>query len=239
MLTGDLAAALEAYRGVAALAAPGDLAGLAIATANLALTLAYAGDEGAAGVAAEEAVAAALASANPTAIAMARFAEGEALADADPARAAAALEEARRRARDVGNRFVAGTALTAMVALRARHGPPEEALALFRDAIEHWRASRNRPLLVITLRNLVVLLARTGRDEAAAGLAATLEVAASSRSYGAEAARLATALAAVRRRLGEAAYEGARAAGAARALEVAADEAVGLLSAPGRKEGGR
>ena len=238
MLTGDLAAALEAYRGVAALAAPGDLAGLAIATANLALTLAYAGDEGAAGVAAEEAVAAALASANPTAIAMARFAEGEALADADPARAAAALEEARRRARDVGNRFVAGTALTAMVALRARHGPPEEALALFRDAIEHWRASRNRPLLVITLRNLVVLLARTGRDEAAAGLAATLEVAASSRSYGAEAARLATALAAVRRRLGEAAYEGARAAGAARALEEAADEAVGLLSAPGR-EGGR
>jgi tetratricopeptide (TPR) repeat protein len=199
MLTGDLAAALQAYRGVAALAAPGDLAGLAIATANLALTLAYAGDEGAAG-AAEEAVTAALASANPTAIAMARFAEGEALADADPARAAAALEEARRRARDVGNRFVAGTALTALVALRARHGPPEEALALFRDAIDHWRASRNRPLLVITLRNLVVLLARTGRDEAA--------------------------------------YEGAWAAGTARALEEAADEAVGLLSVPGRKEGG-
>ena len=237
MLTGDLAAALQAYRGVAALAAPGDLAGLAIATANLALTLAYAGDEGAAG-AAEEAVTAALASANPTAIAMARFAEGEALADADPARAAAALEEARRRARDVGNRFVAGTALTALVALRARHGPPEEALALFRDAIDHWRASRNRPLLVITLRNLVVLLARTGRDEAAAGLAASLEVAASSRSYGAEAARMATALAAVRRRLGEAAYEGAWAAGTARALEEAADEAVGLLSVPGRKEGG-
>ena len=229
--------ALQAYRGVAALAAPGDLAGLAIATANLALTLAYAGDEGAAG-AAEEAVTAALASANPTAIAMARFAEGEALADADPARAAAALEEARRRARDVGNRFVAGTALTALVALRARHGPPEAALALFRDAIDHWRASRNRPLLVITLRNLVVLLARTGRDKAAAGLAATLEVAASSRSYGAEAARMATALAAVRRRLGEAAYEGAWAAGTARALEEAADEAVGLLSVPGRKEGG-
>ena len=74
--------------------------------------------------------------------------------------------------------------------------------------------------------------------EAAAGLAASLEVAASSRSYGAEAARMATALAAVRRRLGEAAYEGAWAAGTARALEEAADEAVGLLSVPGRKEGG-
>jgi predicted ATPase/DNA-binding SARP family transcriptional activator len=174
MLTGDLAAALEAYRGVAALVAPGDPAGLAIATANQALTLAYAGDDQTARAAAEEAVEVARVAANPTAMAMARFAEGEAFADTDPARASAALDEARRRAREVGNRFVAGTALTAMVALRGRHGPPEEALVLFRDAVDHWRASRNRALLVTTLRNLVVLLARTGRDEAAAGLAATL-----------------------------------------------------------------
>jgi hypothetical protein len=175
MLTGDLAASLEAYRGVAALAAPGDPAGLAVATANLALTLAYAGDDRAARPAAEEAVAAAIASANPTAMAMARFAEGEAFADADPARASASLDEARRRAREVGNRFVAGTALTAKVALRGRHGPPEPALALFRDAIDHWRASRNRALLVTTLRNLVILLARSGRDEDAAALAAALQ----------------------------------------------------------------
>jgi predicted ATPase/DNA-binding SARP family transcriptional activator len=230
MLTGDLAAALEAYRGVAALAAPGDPAGLAIAIANQALTLAYAGDDRAQATA-EEAVAAAHAAANPTAIAMARFAEGEAFADADPARAAAALDRALRRAREVGNRFVAGTALTALVALRARHGLPEEALALFRDAIDHWLASRNRSLLVTTLRNLVVLLARTGRDEAAAALAATLEVAAMSRSYGAEAARTATALAAVRRRLGDAAYDGAWAAGTTRTLEEAAADAVRLLDA--------
>ena len=174
-------------------------------------------------------MAAALASANPTALAMARFAEGEALADVDPARAGAALEEALRRAREVGNRFVAGTALTAMVALRARHGPPEEALALFRDAIDHWRTSRNRALLVTTLRNLVVLLARTGRDEAAAALAATLHEAAPSRSYGLEASRITTALAAVRRRLGDAAYDGAWTAGATRTLEEAADDALQLL----------
>jgi predicted ATPase/DNA-binding SARP family transcriptional activator len=228
MLTGDLAGALEAYRGVAATASPGDPAGLAIATANQALTLAYAGADQAA-AAAEEAVTAALAAANPTALAMARFAEGEALTDIDPARASAALEEGLWRAREVGNRFVAGTAMTAMVALRARHGPPEEALALFRDAIDHWRASRNRALLVTTLRNLVVLLARTGRDEAAAGLAATLQETAPSRSYGAEATRIATALAAVRRRLGDAAYDGAWTAGAARTLEEAADDAIRLL----------
>ena len=160
---------------------------------------------------------------------MARFAEGEALADLDPARASAALEEAVRRAREVGNRFVAGTAFTAMVALRARHGPPEEALGLFRDAIDHWRTSRNRALLVTTLRNLVVLLARTGRDEAAASLAASLQEAAPSRSYGVEATRISTALSAVRHRLGDAAWDGAWTAGAARTLEEAADDAMRLL----------
>ena len=228
MLAGDLAAALAAYRGVAALAAPADPAGLAVATANLALTLAYAGDDQARATAVE-AVAAALACANPTAMAMARFAEGEAFADADPERAAAALDEAVRRAREVGNRFVAGAALTALVALRGRHGPPEEALALFLDAIDHWRASRNRPLLVTTLRNLVVLLARTGRDEPAAALAATVREVAPSPSYGVEATRIATALTAVRRRLGDAAYQRAQAAGAARTLEEAADDVVRLL----------
>ncbi|HEV2872303.1 MAG TPA: hypothetical protein VG409_12885 [Actinomycetota bacterium] len=234
LLTGDLAAALEAYHGVAALAAPGDLAGLAIAKANQALTLSYARDDQAACATARQAVVAALASANPTAIAMARFAEGEALADLDPTGAAAALEEARRRAQDVGNRFVAGTALTATVALRSRHGPPDRALALFRDAVKHWRSTGNRALLVVTLRNRVVLLARTGRDQAAATLAATLQRQAPGKSYGTEAERIATALAAVRQRLGGAAYAQAWAAGPARTLEEAADDAVGLLdSGPG------
>ena len=172
---------------------------------------------------------AALASANPTAIAMARFAEGEALADLDPTGAAAALEEARRRAQDVGNRFIAGTALTATVALRSCYGSPDPALALFRDAVTHWQSIGNRALLVITLRNLVVLLARTGRDEAAATLAATLQRRAPGKSYGTEAERIATALAAVRRRLGDAAYARAWAAGTAGTLEEAADDAVRLL----------
>jgi predicted ATPase/DNA-binding SARP family transcriptional activator len=227
LLSGDLAAAREAYRGVAALAAPGDLAGLAIATANQALVLSYAGDDQAACAAAGEAVAAALASANPTAIAMARFAEGEALADLDPVAAASVLEQARRGAQEVGNRFVAGTALTATVALRSRHGPPDP--ALFRDAVEHWRNSHNRSLIVTTLRNLVLLFARTGRDEAAAALAATLQLQAAGKTYGIEAERIATALAAVHQRLGEAAYAHAWSAGAARTLEEAADAAVRLL----------
>jgi hypothetical protein len=116
--------------------------------------------------AAQRATVGVLASANPTAIAMARFADGEALADLDPTGAAAALEEARQRAQDVGNRYVAGTALTATVALRSRHDPPDPALALFRDAVKHWQSTGNRALIVTTLRNLVIVLARTGRDQA-------------------------------------------------------------------------
>lgn len=230
LLSGELATAFEAYRGVAQLAAPGDLAGLAIATANQALVLSYAGDDQAACATASQAVTSARASANPTAIAMAQFAEGEALADLDPTAALAALEEAHQGAQGVGNRYIAGTALTATVALRSRHGPPEPALALFRDAIQHWRSSRNRGLIVTTLRNLVILLARTGRDQAAASLAATLEQRAASKSYGREAARITTALAAVRQRLGDAAFAQAWTAGSTRTLDEAAQDAVHVLN---------
>jgi len=50
-----------------------------------------------------------------------------------------------------------------------------------------------------------------------------------SRSYGAEATRITTALAAVRRRVGDGAYDGAWTAGTARTLEEAADDAMRLL----------
>jgi predicted metal-dependent hydrolase len=56
-----------------------------------------------------------------------------------------------------------------------------------------------------------------------------LEAAAPSRSYGVEAAQITAALAAVRRRLGDAAYDRAWTAGAARTLEEAADDAMRLL----------
>jgi hypothetical protein len=110
------------------------------------------------------------------------------------------------RAKDIANPFVAGVALNAAVALRGRRGPPDQALALFREAIAHWRATGNRALIVTTLRNLVVLLARIGQDEPAAVLAATLEHTAPAKTYGAEAERIATALATARQRLGDAAY---------------------------------
>jgi hypothetical protein len=92
-----------------------------------------------------------------------------------------------------------------------------------------WRNCHNRSLIVTTLRNLVLLFARTGRDEAAVALAATLQLQAAGKTYGTEAERIATALAAVHQRLGEAAYARAWSVGEARTLEEAADAAVGQL----------
>jgi predicted ATPase/DNA-binding SARP family transcriptional activator len=228
MVSGELTTAARAYQALIAVTPQGNLAALAISYANQALTATYDGDEPTAHAAAEQAATTALAAANPTAIAMARYAQGEVLADRDPNGATVALEQARERAKQVDNRFVAGLALTALVALRGRHGPPAPALALFRDAIRHWLVTRNRTLLVTALRNLVILLARTGRDAPAVALAATLQHAAPAPSYGTEAERITTALAAARQRLGQAAIP-AELAGSGRTLEQAAEAVLGLL----------
>jgi predicted ATPase/DNA-binding SARP family transcriptional activator len=222
LVTGDLAAALAAYRAGGELAAPATAA-RAIALANQALALAY-GDDPDAWPTARRAVAEARASGNPTAVAMARYAEGEAAADSDPTAALDALDEARRVAARVGNRLVTGVALTATVALRGRHGPPAAALALYRDALAHWRATGSRALLATALRNLVILLARTGRDREAVALAATVQHDAPTPTYGAEAGRIDRALAAARRRLGPAGFDAAWAAGATRTIDEAASD---------------
>jgi predicted ATPase/DNA-binding SARP family transcriptional activator len=226
LLAGDAAAALQAYRSVVSHAAEaGDRTAHHLGRTNVVLMQIY---SGAAPDGMAEVLSAAQASGNPTARAYALFTEGELLADEDPPRALAVLDEARTVAGTVHNHFVSGIALSAEVALRGRLGPPSEALARFHDAIKHWRATGNQMLLITTLRNLVVLYARTGRDEAAARLAATLERHAPSPSYGTEAQRISTGLAAVRHRLGDTPYM--KASTPASSLEAAADEALRLLA---------
>ncbi|MGI5177591.1 ATP-binding protein [Dactylosporangium sp. CA-152071] len=227
LIQGDLDGASTQYeRAVAVLPAGG--AAQAIAAANLALPLAYRQDP-AALPAAEAGLAAARATGNPSATAFALFALAEAHGDGNPAAAIAALDESLRLATAVGGRFVMGVARTAMVALRGRHGPPEPALALFAGAIRHWRTTGGRPLLIIALRNLVVLFARTGRDVPAVELAGALDV--PSGVYGAEASRLAQALAAVRLRLPADTAEDAWQRGRLRTADEAAAEALRHLPA--------
>ncbi|GGS88902.1 hypothetical protein GCM10010156_54200 [Planobispora rosea] len=229
LVSGDLATALGAYRAVEE--AGGGPSVPAVAVAGQALAHCYAGNEIAALREARRAVALAAESGSPSTMAFARFAEGEALADLDPAAAEASLAVGRALCEETGNRLITGLVLTSTVALRGRHGPVGPALELFRETITHWRRVGNRTLIATALRNLVMLFARTGLDEAAVTLAATLRRASPGVSYGAEADRLARALEAVRARLGGDRHARAERAGAGRSLEEGADHALSVLAA--------
>lgn len=195
--------AAEAYaRGVASWQAAARPADATVCAANHALARGFAGDETGAQQVLTDVLAQAAQIGNPSTTAFARYAEGEVLADLAPDRALAALEDARRLAAGVGNDLITGVSLTAAVALRGRHGPPDTALALYAEALAHWHRTGPQPLLVTTLRNLMVLLVRIGRDQAAAELAATLDAhAADHPSFGPERRRYETARAALAARL--------------------------------------
>jgi hypothetical protein len=129
----------------------------------------------------------------------ARYGLGEALGDLDPARAVTLLSEAAALATTVDDRLFEAAAETAGVAIGSRHGDPAAALANFRDVLALWRRVGNDTLQANALRNLIVLLARVGSDEAAALVDAALPAAP---LYPAEADRLDRARAAVAERLG-------------------------------------
>jgi hypothetical protein len=87
-------------------------------------------------------------------------------------------------------------------------------------------------MVLTTLRNLVLLLVRTHRDRAALELAGTVEAAGdTSPSYGAQAERLAAAVAEATARLGAANAAAAREVGGLRTLDEAAERALAAARA--------
>jgi hypothetical protein len=176
-----------------------------------ALVLAWSGDADQAVRVATSAVDVADASGNPSARAEARYGLGECLGDIDPERAVVLLAEAAALAATVDDRLFEAAAETAGVAIGSRHGDPAPALANFRDVLALWRRAGNDTLQTNALRNLVVLLARVGSDEAAVLVDAALPQAS---LYPAEAARLDRARAAVAERLGPATLAALRRRGA-------------------------
>jgi predicted ATPase/DNA-binding XRE family transcriptional regulator len=223
---GDQAETLSACRALTAPTAP-YTAGRAFGLASQALALAY--DDLAAWPTARDAVAHARASGNPTAIAFARFVEGRTAGDEDPAAALPALDEARTVAAEVGCRLLSALTLTATMILHGRHGPADEAFALFHDAIGIWRETGNETQLGTLLSNLVVLLTRTGHDTEAVDLAAALLHARPDTICGEDAERLDTALALARERLDTHRYRAAWYAGARRGVDKAAERAQQLV----------
>lgn len=200
---GTVGDAVESYaRAERAHAERGDRVSESVASSNKVLAIAYAGlahEE-----AVDHAVALATATGNPTALAFARYAEGEAWAEHDEQRALTALDEALTLAENVGNRLVIGVAMTALVSLRGRSSTVDPGtFELFERVVAHWSTTRNPALLVTALRNLIMLLARVGRDEDAVSLwSAVSGIDALHPSYGTEAERLDAALASARTTLG-------------------------------------
>ncbi|HEX9776187.1 MAG TPA: adenylate/guanylate cyclase domain-containing protein [Actinomycetota bacterium] len=185
--------------------AAGALAAAAFGQGGMALLAAYGGDLERGRDIAEEAIALAEQSGNPTTRAMTRYALGEALQELDPERAARVLEEALDLARNVHARFIAGITLVSLASVTARHGDEVRALELLLQAVEEWRRRGNRSQQFVTLRNVVELFERIGRDEDAACLyAATLAVQPDWRVWGPQGERLQALDERVRARLGPA-----------------------------------
>ncbi|MFP3913901.1 MAG: BTAD domain-containing putative transcriptional regulator [Actinomycetota bacterium] len=134
------------------------------------------------------------------------YAEGEMLLDHDPARAGLLLDRAVTTARRTANRFVEGAAGLSAATLRARHGDPEDARAVFAANISHWLEVGDWIHQWVTLRNLALLLERLGDGEGAALVLEAVEER-ERPSYGEEAQRLDELGKRLRADLGDGGYE--------------------------------
>ena len=233
LAAGDLAGSVAAYTQTHACAAEFGHAGL---TANAEVGLAFAlfqqGDRRRAAALARSGLRRAIECGAPSVHALAEYTLGEVLADEDPDAALAAFARARSLAVAGRARFQEGLARTAEVAIRGRHGPPNEALRRYGEALELWRDTGADGLLLTALRNLIVLLVRSGADQPALEIHAVTERLATKPSYGQEAARLGSAVAAARERLGsDASAEATSATTHVRDLRAAADLALATIAA--------
>jgi predicted ATPase/DNA-binding SARP family transcriptional activator len=171
--------------------------------AGLSIVTTFIGDRPRAVLLAREAGELAATAGAPTAISLAAYALGEALAEDEPDRAVEAFATAVGTAAGARVPFFEAIARTADVALRGRHGDPNEAFVRYRAALEIWGTTGADGMALTTLRNLVVLLARTGADADALSLHMAVERLAPRQSYGPEADRLHAAVRAIRERLAE------------------------------------
>lgn len=156
------------------------------------------------------------------------YTQGEALAGSDPVAATASYEQAIAFARSVGGRFVEGVALVSLCALQARVADVSTALDQFADVIRHWLRLADHVHQLTTLRNLAMLLRRTGDAAATAELLGAVERE-DTTSYGEEAERLAAVAEWARVELGDNEFEARIHAGRARDVTAAAEWALALI----------
>jgi tetratricopeptide (TPR) repeat protein len=169
-----------------------------------------------------------MAVANPTLEAWSDYANGEVRLDHRPKEALAYLRRSVVAARRIGNRLIAGVAGLSAVSCEGRVGDPAKALAQYGQLIDHWHRDGAWNMQWTTLRTLIELLARIGRDAEAAVLYGALTASPTAAPLaGADAGRIGVAVAALRHRLGEARFEELHAQGAA----MSGDDAVATARA--------
>lgn len=193
LLSGRLDEAFEHYGDAAQRwEAAGDLAGAVWCLCGRGVAAANRGDLDAAVASTARARAIAKSAHNPTMMANIYYSEAESLLEVDPARALEPFEAALASAEAADNAFMRGIALVSNTSLRSRVGDPIVALRMFSDVITHWRRGGSWTQQMLTLRNLVELLARLGAHERAAVLYGACAASATAPPrYGAEAERLA------------------------------------------------
>jgi predicted ATPase/DNA-binding SARP family transcriptional activator len=200
--TGQLAEALAAYEQAADHARRTGSDGLAAQTsAGVALARAFLGDHDVALARATAASEQADRAGSPTVQALCSYVLGEILAEVRPSEALEHLTAASRTADRVGAELLTIMATTAEVALRGRHGDPALALARYAEVLPRLHEAGAENFALTAVRNLVVLLVRTGRDVAALTLAAAVDRLGAAAAYGTESARLTAAIRAATQRL--------------------------------------
>lgn len=203
---------------------------------NRALALAYASasDEAAADV---EAAAPLLAELGDTSSRAFRdFVAGEIRLETAPDEALPHLRRSVDAARRVGNRFVAGIAGLSGVSCAARLGDPAGVMDDYAELLHDWHRSGAWTQAWITIRTLIEALTRLGRDEPATILHGALTASPSASPVaGADAARLADAVAALQARLGHNRFERLHAEGASLDDEQALTRALDHLKGARRR----
>ena len=108
---------------------------------------------------------------NPSAIAWTYYVTGDATADVDPPAALTAYRIAVEESLKVDNRLFLGLARSGAVALAARRGSPQDALAEFELVMDEWDELGNVVAQWWVLLQVSLLLTRLGLDRPAALLA--------------------------------------------------------------------
>lgn len=138
------------------------------------------------------------------------------------------FDTAIRIARPIGSRYVVTVSEVARVALIARSGDTDRALATFERMIDHHRRLHSTTHVVTALRHVVVLLVRVGRTAPAIRILGALR-SSGRESYGAESELLDDALATATAAEGTATVAAWLEDGASRSIEWAAGLAAASL----------